>query len=150
MFILAAALASAMFVFGSDRAAAQGTQLFAVLLGGNEVSAGGQAAAGDLNGYGAAALIFANPGQLCYSMLVHGIDRPTAAHIHRGFAGQNGGIVVTLLPPVLPSNGNPGTRAACVPVAASLLNTIRFTPSGFYINVHTGQFPNGALRGQLF
>ena len=32
----------------------------------------------------------------------------------------------------------------------ALLARIRNTPGNFYINVHTGQFPDGAVRGQLF
>jgi hypothetical protein len=148
MFMLAATLASALIVFGSDRAAAQGTQLFAVLVGGDEVSGGGAADQGDPDGYGAASLIFAGPGRLCYSIVVHGIDQPTAAHVHRGRAGVPGPIVIPLMPP---AGGNPGRIAGCVSgIDQVLLNEVRVKPSLFYVNVHTGIFSAGALRGQLF
>lgn len=129
-------------------AAAQGAQHFAVLNGGNEVSAGGQAAAGDPDGSGAASVLFVSANRICFSIAVVGIDRPTAAHIHDGVAGENGAVAITLTAPAV---GNPGTSSGCVGgLAAALVNRLRETPSDFYVNVHTGRFPSGALRGQLF
>jgi hypothetical protein len=44
-----------------------------------------------------------------------------------------------------------GTSSGCMGgIAAALISQIRMNPTGFYINVHTSQFPNGAIRGQLF
>ena len=80
--------------------------------------------------------------------MVQLIGSPVAAHIHEGEAGENGPIVVPLTPPAA---GNPGTSAGCVSgVDAGLLTRIRATPNRFYVNVHTGAFPAGAVRGQLF
>lgn len=123
--------------------------LFAVLLGGTEVSDAGQASAGDSNGKGSGTVLV-EPGRrmLCFGITVSGIGTPVAAHIHRAAAGVNGAIVVTLVPP---ARGNPGASSGCVSnVPSNLLNAIKNGPSGFYINVHTTDLPAGAVRGQLF
>ena len=119
-----------------------------MLAGGNEVGPTGQAAAGDPNGYGTASVVVVEPTQLCFSIVVDQIDRPVAAHIHRGVAGVNGAIVVPL---TAPPAGNPGTSSGCVRnLSASLVTAIRTNPFQFYVNVHTGAFQAGAVRGQLF
>lgn len=64
-------------------------------------------------------------------------------HIHRGVAGVNGPIVVNFDQTKL--NG----AQACTPAEPALAREIASTPSGFYVNVHTAQFPGGAVRGQL-
>jgi hypothetical protein len=131
-------------------ASAQGVELFAVLAGGNEVTDDGKAAVGDPNGFGAASVIFPGAaGRLCFSLLVTNIDTPRAAHIHEALPGKNGPIVVPLTP--IPSAGSPGTSSGCVrDVSAAVLTRLRTNPTGFYVNVHTGAFPAGAIRGQLF
>jgi hypothetical protein len=137
-----------LVTLGPAGGVAQGLQHFAVLSGGNEVSATGQAAAGDPDGSGAAALTIDDTGQVCVSLLVTKLDTPTAAHIHRNTAGVNGPIVVTL---TAPSTGNPGNSSTCVTgLAPALVTLLRKKPNHFYINVHTIAFPDGALRGQLF
>ena len=143
-----AALAAALLIIGSHAVQAQQAQHFAVLAGGYEVGPTGQAAAGDPDGYGTASVVVVEPTQLCFSIVVDQIDRPVAAHIHRGVAGVNGAIVVPL---TAPPSGNPGTSSGCVPrLSASLVTAIRTNPFQFYVNVHTGQFQAGAVRGQLF
>jgi hypothetical protein len=133
---------------GSSAASAQGMHYFAVMNGGNEISGGGAANAGDPNGFGAANVIFAGAGQICFGITVFNLSAPTAAHIHEAEAGSNGPIVVTL---TAPAAGSPGTSSGCVTgVASALMSRIRNTPGNFYVNVHTGQFPGGAIRGQLF
>jgi hypothetical protein len=136
-----AALAG-LLVFGAAVASAQDAQLFAVLSGGNEVGPTGQAAAGDPDGTGSATVNVVGADQLCFAILANNIDPPTFAHIHQGRAGVNGPIVVNLSPP---------NSAGCVPgLDPALVEGIRRTPSEFYVNVHTGPFPAGAVRGQLF
>jgi hypothetical protein len=121
--------------------------LFATLSGGHEVSPTGEADAGDSNGWGSATIIIRSNTSLCYAILVTGIDTPIAAHIHAARAGQNGPIV---LPLTAPSRGNPGRSSGCVtPDDADLIPGLRRNPLDFYINVHTGDFQAGAVRGQL-
>lgn len=128
-------------------AAAQGVQHFAVMNGGNEVSATGAAAAGDPDGSGAASITVTGT-RVCFSLLVELIGTPIMAHIHEAEAGANGPIVIPLIPP---ATGNPGTRAGCISgIGAALATRLRNNPNQFYVNVHTGAFPSGAIRGQLF
>lgn len=137
-----------VIVFGASAASAQGVHLFAVLNGGNEVTNQGQANQGDPNGHGAALVIIINNRRICFAIAVHRIDTPTAAHIHAGKAGTNGGIVIGL---AAPNKGNNGTSSGCVGgLDPADVRAIRNAPSEFYVNVHTNQFPSGALRGQLF
>lgn len=131
-----------VLVFGHSTAFAQ---LFSVLAGGNEVSADGTANAGDPDGSGTATLLITDT-TLCYAILVTRIDTPTEAHIHKGVAGVNGPVVVTLNPP---TTGNPGDSSDCTPADATVLTNISQNPAGFYVNVHDAAFPNGAIRGQL-
>jgi CHRD domain len=142
-----AALAG-LVVLGSSAASAQDAQLFAVLNGGNEVGPTGLAAAGDLDGAGNAAVSLVAADLLCFTILVNHLDPPAMAHIHQGVTGTNGPIVVNLVPPV---GGELSASARCVPgIDPILLESIRRSPAEFYVNVHTGAFPAGAVRGQLF
>ena len=96
---------------------------------------------GDPNGVGRAGISFRG-NQVCAILHVQRIDTATMAHIHRGAPNVAGPIVVTLPTPRPFSDG-------CVTVSAALANQIRGNPGGFYVNVHTGAFPAGAVRGQL-
>ncbi|HZT05459.1 MAG TPA: CHRD domain-containing protein [Chloroflexota bacterium] len=74
----------------------------------------------------------------------------TGAHIHRGVAGEDGPIVVGFVG----GGGDlprPTTNsfAGCTQVEAGLLQSIAENPSGYYFNIHDGDFPGGAIRGQL-
>ena len=80
---------------------------------------------------------------LCVRMHARGTDTPTAAHVHRGAAGVAGPVVVTLPTPTF------NVADDCIPIDPGLYAEIAADPAGFYINVHTGAFPNGAMRGQL-
>ncbi len=141
-------ISGGLALVGSSVASAQGLQFHTVLLGGNEVSGGGAGNAGDQDGNGASGLIIRGNRltQLCIGTVVTNIDPPTDMHIHRGKAGVNGPVVVPLIPPAA---GNPGHVSQCVNITGALSAEIRKNPNLFYQNVHTGQFPGGAIRGQL-
>ena len=99
LFLFASAVLLAQALFGIGAVSAQGIQHFAVLKGGNEVSPGGQAAAGNLNGSGTATVTSPAAGRLCFSITVQGIGTPTAAHIHQADAGRNGLVSQCLVVP---------------------------------------------------
>ena len=103
--------------------------------------------AGDPDGNGVA-LITINPGQgeVCWQLSVADIALPaTASHIHRAPAGVRGGIVVGLSAP-----NAAGIAVGCKDgVSLQLLQDILQSPESFYVNVHTTDFPAGAIRGQF-
>jgi hypothetical protein len=86
-----------------------------------------------------------NQGQVCFSMQVQNMTLPSVgAHIHTGAAGTSGDIVVQLRAP----NAS-GAASGCVAASRSIVNQILANAAGFYVNVHTTEFPGGAVRGQL-
>jgi CHRD domain-containing protein len=42
-----------------------------------------------------------------------------------------------------------GKASGCVNVARTLVRAILANPGNYYVNVHTTDFPNGAVRGTL-
>jgi CHRD domain len=101
---------------------------------------------GDPDGAGTATIrLRLGEGRLCFQLSASNITLPAAAaHIHQGAAGVAGSIVVTLKPPA--ANG---TSSGCVVVPRMLVAQILAGSSGYYVNVHTSDYPNGAIRGQL-
>src|SRR6266540_2279122 len=78
--------------------------------------------AGDPVGTGTATVrLRAGQGQLCYELAVSNLTAAAAAHIHKAATGVAG------------------------PVVAAILAD----PASYYVNVHTAEFPAGAVRGQL-
>lgn len=82
--------------------------------------------------------------QICTDLEVRNLTAVTAAHIHRGAAGVNGPPVVNLDPP------DDSDSDDCDTIDDALLDEIRNNSAGFYVNVHTAEHPDGAIRGQLF
>jgi hypothetical protein len=143
-------LIAAIVLVGSAIAKPKSTDkpLFASMSGKNEISATGKKRAGDLDGLGSfSAVVHQATNELCYGLTVQGISAPAAAHIHKAKRNKNGPIVIPLTPP---SAGDPGTSSGCVNADSDLLRDIRKHPSRYYANVHTTDFPGGAVRGQLF
>jgi hypothetical protein len=94
------------------------TKFSAKLSGDNEVGGG------DPDGSGTAA-VKARGTEVCYDLKWTGVD-VTMAHIHKGAAG---------------ANGNVQAKAAVVQGLAS-------NPGNYYVNLHSPEFPKGAVRGQ--
>ena len=119
-----------------------GRSLSAELRGANEVGS-----AGDPDGVGTANVtVNVGKGELCYSVSFSKIATPLFGHIHDADAGDNGGVVVTL---AAIAGAQGGVAAGCATVDRALLRDILKDPSGYYVNVHTAEFPAGAIRGQL-
>lgn len=99
---------------------------------------------GDPDGTGTAKITAdATTNQVCYDLTVSNIARPTAAHLHRGARGVAGPPVVTFEAPTT------GAISKCVSVDKQIAAGIIADPSAYYVNIHTGDYPNGAIRGQL-
>lgn len=102
--------------------------------------------AGDPVGTGEATIrLRRGQGQICYSLEVQNITLPSVgAHIHHGGAGESGPIVVPLRQP-----GANGQSSGCATVSRAIVSQILANRSDYYVNVHTTDFPGGAVRGQL-
>jgi len=103
--------------------------------------------AGDEDGTGSA-LITVNRGQgeVCWEVIASDIELPaSASHIHKAGPGVQGPIAIPLTPPDA-SGTSSGCRSG---VDRSLLDELVENPGSFYVNVHTGTYPAGAVRGQL-
>jgi CHRD domain len=117
----------------------QGQSLRANLSGDQEVPGPGAP-----NAFGTGNLfVDLSGGRLCYRLGYDGMNQPTMAHIHRGGPGQVGQPVVDLH---YDMNGDEG----CVGADPTLLHNIADHPEAFYLNLHTPDYPDGAIRGQLF
>ena len=115
-----------------------GNNFVATLTGANEVPAA------DPDGSGVAHIAINDAtNQVCTHLEVRDIGPVTAAHIHQGAAGVNGPVVITLDAP------DDDDSDDCDTVADSLVDQLRHNPGGFYVNVHTAEYPNGAIRGQV-
>jgi hypothetical protein len=120
--------------------------LHATLLGTKEVGSDGSKGAGDRDGRGGATAVLEGR-RLCIGVVVRDIGEPVQAHIHTGGANVAGPVLVTIK---APTRGDPGAASGCVRLTDRQGRAIAANPSGFYVNVHTGDFPGGAVRGQLF
>jgi hypothetical protein len=146
---LAVLLALAVGLIGMAKSATadNGGRPFSTSLTGEaEVTIAGVPNQGDLDGTGTA-MITLNPGQgqVCWEIEVSGITLPAAAaHIHVGASTTTGPVVVGLSAP----DAN-GVSMGCALASRDLIKAIIQNPADYYVNVHTSDFPAGALRGQL-
>ena len=114
--------------------------LVASLEGRNEVTAGAPQGQG-------LELIGIQGNTLSYSVSWRGIGTPTAADIHAAGQGVDGPVVVPLFSTPRPAGGfASGTVTVTDP---TVLDALRTDPQGFYTDLHTTDFPNGAARAQL-
>ena len=126
--------------FGANRS------ILAVLSGPDE------SPAGDADGQGVASVMLGVSGKFV-SPFSRAIDRyaDPCAYSRRNAGVASGPIRVTLTTPA--ATGVAGTFSSSGCVAGqdtAVLARLRAIPSNFYINVHNGPFPGGAIRGQLF
>lgn len=118
-------------------------QTFNVTLrGSEEVTAIG----GDPDGFGSG-LVTLNgaTNTVTWNIQYGNLDPLTDAHIHIGGLGQGGNVVIPF--GIGNTSGLPNTLSGSVvdpDVDAVLAN-----PTGFYVNLHTGPYPQGAIRGQV-
>jgi CHRD domain/Protein of unknown function (DUF3455) len=124
------------------------TFLVASLSGRNEVPGpAGSPKVGDPDGQ-AVAVLRIKGNQLSYAFTWRNIGTPTAGHIHLGARGTNGAVQVPFFGAGLPDTAQAATGTVTV-ADRSLLDSLKANPAGFYTNLHTAEFPGGAVRGQL-
>ncbi len=94
-----------------------------------------------------------------FKVNVTNLDNINAAHIHLGEFGQNGDIIFTLLKPATPIDVLNGTLVEAKLTAVDLQGPLKgktvndlvqlINNTKTYVNIHTEQYPNGEIRGQI-
>ena len=121
--------------------------LEAKLAGSNEVQVPGKPPVGDPKG-SATGIVRVQGDRVTYAFSWKGISAPTLGHIHQGVAGVNGDVKVPLFATPMPDTATAAAGVLTVSDPA-IADALRANPSGFYLNLHTKEFPGGAVRGQL-
>ncbi|MGW7367129.1 CHRD domain-containing protein [Streptomyces sp. NPDC054841] len=127
-------------------AAGKAVTLAAELSGANEVPVQGGPAVNDPDGK-AIALVKVKGDRVTFALQWKGFV-PSLGHIHEGVAGKNGAVKVPLFGTAMPDTVHSAAGQVAV-TDAKLAESIRTNPAGFYVNLHSAEFPGGAVRGQL-
>jgi len=129
--------------------AADATVSYAASLSGRqEVPVPGGPAVGDPEGH-ALVLVEICGDDVSFAFQWRGISAPTMGHIHEGKRGVNGPVVIPLFTSAMPASLSAAVGAVTMVDDAGLAAAIQADPSSFYANLHTADFPGGAVRGQL-
>lgn len=151
-FLVAAALIAGLLV-SYGRAWAAPTRSYSTSLTGAE-----EVPSGDPNATGSATVTLSRPSQreICVSLSWANVsgedtnasnDPVVAAHIHQAPAGSAGPIVFTIFSgQAFPTTGS---FSMCGSATPRLITGIQNHPEDYYVNVHSGEYPAGAVRGQL-
>ena len=94
-----------------------------------------------------------------FKVNVTSLNNIKSAHIHSGEFGQNGDIVVTLFNSATPTDVINGTLAKGKVAADDFQGLLKgktindlvqlMNSTKTYVNIHTEQYPNGEIRGQI-
>jgi hypothetical protein len=99
--------------------------------------------AGDPDGKGTADITLNDAtNQVCWEFHYQNLGKPTLAHIHAGAKGVSG-------PPAVDFQYGKNGDNGCVSTDPTTLANIKNNPAGYYVNIHTDEYPKGAIRGQL-
>ncbi len=113
--------------------------LFTAMNGGQEVPANMSAASAV-----AASTVDLDTGTVTLHVNATGVDDATASHIHRAFAGQNGGVLIGLAQDA----GNSG-HWSVTGAQFDAAGMTSYRAGQLYVNLHTPAIPAGELRGQI-
>ena len=153
-----AAIALLVALSAGSAIAAGGRTITVAMTGDQEVPG-----PGDPNATGTATITL-NPGlgMVCYSLSwanASGEDTDSTndavwgGHIHAGAAGTAGGIFIHLFggPPASANTsfGTTDSTSGCVSADRADIVAVIGNPAGYYVNIHSGEYPGGIIRGQL-
>lgn len=96
---------------------------------------------------------------LDFKLNVTNLENIKSAQIHLGEFGQNGEIIVSLLKSLSPVDVHNGTLVEGQVTPSELVGPLKgktinelvqlFNITKTYVNIHTEQYPNGEIRGQI-
>ncbi|MBF0497010.1 MAG: CHRD domain-containing protein [Deltaproteobacteria bacterium] len=81
-------------------------------------------------------------GAISGTVIIASLPNVTAAHIHTGPVGVSGPVIIPLI-------GDGEVRVVPQHTVLTADQLGLFLQTGLYVNVHTTELPNGAIRGQL-
>ena len=86
--------------------------------------------------------LYRSAGKACWTLSVNGLDKTLSAHVHKASAKKTGPVVIPL--------GARFAKKGCVTgLKAKTIDAIVKNPAGYYLNVQTTKYLDGAIRGQL-
>jgi CHRD domain len=129
----------------------------AYLNGKAEIGKDGRRGAGDPDATGTAVFQIVDSQTISYGFTLDNTDTPQIVHIHRGAPDENGPPVIAFANVPKDAAGQPsgdpgtssGTKTLTTPEEIAALKRIRKNPRNYYVNMHTAEFPDGSVRGQL-
>lgn len=106
--------------------------------------------AGDTDGYGVGVVTITGT-TVNFLVTQNNLTAITGTHIHRGVPGVNGSVVINFAPSgqSAPTFTNGVATGSVSGVSQSIIDEIVANPSGFYLNVHSTEKTDGAIRGSL-
>lgn len=140
------ALAVAALAMPALSAAGQNTTVTeAKLKGKNEVPGpGSPKGKGEI-----AVLLKPTKEKVCFQLEVSKLDPIVAGHIHKGDSETAGAIKVPLFEDSAGLDGDGSYEGCTKNVKTKLIKKIIKAPEKYYVNIHTEEYPEGAIRGQL-
>ena len=110
-----------------------------------ELTGGQIVGAGDPDGFATFEVTVSDElGQVCYDLNdERNLGTVTAVMLHRGSAGTNGPMIANF------DRNEQNGYQDCLDTPDWVQGFIEADPTGFYVMVHTADYPNGAVRGQL-
>ena len=110
-----------------------------------ELSGANEVHPGDPDGSGTADISFADElTRVCWDLnKLEGLGPVTGAHIHRGAVGVDGPVVLAL------KQATEGGWRGCSSDTSWVQRAFDEGLQNYYVNVHTAEYPKGAIRGQL-
>jgi hypothetical protein len=126
------------------------------MTGQKEVTAGGVPNQGDLNGSAIGTIILdagsgGSTATFSFNLALSGLATPpvTDFHIHTGAATTAGGVLIPFGvsgSDILTQTQFSGSRTG---LNSANMSAVLANPAGFYVNIHNGEFPSGAVRDQV-